>query len=107
MLRLAVLALVSLFLVSCGQQMATVDCRNIGMGYNCSVSHTAGNKPLSVCWELAVKCKNGLVANSTGCQLVNPGSTAIYFMPLTDIAHVEKCDEVSSFQVVNKTIVVQ
>ena len=106
MLKILALGIISIGLVSCGQNKASVDCRNIGMGYNCSVTHTQGSKPINVCWELAVECVNGLVVTSTGCQKVNPSSSEVYFMPMTNIARVEKCDDVSFIEVRNQTIAV-
>jgi hypothetical protein len=108
MSRSLTLAIVVLTLVSCGENKATVDCRNSGgIGYNCVVTHTEGEKPLNVCWVLAVECVNGTVTTSTGCQHVDPGSHSTYFIPLTDIAHAEKCDKVRSVRIKNLTTIVE
>jgi hypothetical protein len=72
---------------------ATVDCAYQTAGVRCTVVHKKGKKPLSVCWDVTIKCENGTEIRGGGCQVVKPGAKAQKLIPAVELPNHSKCDK--------------
>ena len=80
---------------------ATVKCTYVKTGVRCTASHSKGKRPLSVCWDVTIKCKNGTEIRGGGCQVVKPGSEATKLIPAVELPNHGKCDKPTKTKVSN------
>jgi hypothetical protein len=80
---------------------ASVECIGVGTGYNCTVAHVAGTAELGVCWDIVVKCANGVSPTAHDCHRVAPLAKATKVVPLSKFARAEGCDQATSVAVEN------
>ncbi|MCA9608710.1 MAG: hypothetical protein KC619_24065 [Myxococcales bacterium] len=91
-------ALVAVAVLGCGasglglQNRVEVRCVGAGIGYQCSLQHTAGPDPVRACWTVSVTCANGTRTSGSGCGEVQVGATSTVLVPLSDFAGAEACD---------------
>ncbi len=101
------LMIVCAAMLACKQDTKVyVECKGVGLGYSCEVTHQQGRQAANACWTVRVQCQNGGVYTANGCQSVQPGAKASRFIPIADF-HAEQCDQASGVSVENIKVTVQ
>jgi hypothetical protein len=82
-----------------------VECRPAGTSVQCRISlMTASDKPIRVCWEMKVTCRNGSSLNVPRCAVMRrsaPEKTVT--VPLVTVPGPAPCDEARAVDVTNVT----
>lgn len=89
-----------------GEHKAYVECGAAGVGFNCTVSHTEGSKPIRACWAVSVECSNGTKTKGKACQVVQPMGKATKLVPNEAFPNGDKCDQATSVAVTDMKLTV-
>jgi hypothetical protein len=66
----------------------------------CSLEHRAGDVALHACWDIHVKCQNGVTGVAHGCGDVDPQGKSTIIVPFSAFGgSLDKCDAVASSNV--------
>ena len=87
-----------------GKLEAYVECRNAGTtlaaGFNCTIEHRVGSKPIHACWKAEVTCNNGTKGSGDDCGDVDPRGKSTVVMPYATFkGTLDKCDRVTAMNV--------
>jgi hypothetical protein len=90
------LLLLTFALVACGsrsgeKEKAFIGCTGEVDRIRCEVAHVGGAKPVRVCWDLNLSCKNGKKITERFCQEVQPKASTTMHIRNDEIMGYDAC----------------
>lgn len=88
-----------------GPARAYVRCKpagkTLGDGFDCSIEHQNGSRPVHVCWDVVLTCANGPGGSGHACGDVAPKQTSSVPVPFASLTGATGCDKLTKIGVEN------